>query len=356
VLHRILKIHLLVVALLMYFPACGSSAEPAPAPRPIYPRFDLTYLPEIGEQGLLGLRPAEMSRYAKGAELEVATQLFMMMLSQMYQTTDLDTSEFPNFAAIEQCVFSLTIQITTPKANERGQFIFGARTPCMIRTVDAFDWKNFMGKLFPKSAPKRLAGRTYLRQKLDTPATKDEVPYSGAMCFFIPDNRTLVVCNEEEMFEFLDRLAGEKPGPTPPPGWSEVDRDFAAFVIDLREQKLVTGKFPPDYPWGKDLLKLLDSCQTIAFGFSLDERTALHAVGTTKNAAGSQVAKRSLQRLMKAAKDKITVEAEEGLLKTMALEILTGMSIEVSDIGLSLTASAERNILELLIKLSGKAY
>lgn len=342
------------VFVLFAFPSSSPSAEQAPPPRSIYSCFDLQYLPEVMNQGLVAFRPVEIARYAREQELEVATQVFTMFFSQVFHDAHIGAAEPPGFASIEQCVFNLSMQISTPKPDKKGHFAVGGTTPCVLRTVKPFDWDNLVRNWFPKAVQRKVAGRTYLRMRIDSPAESDEVPWTGGMCFFCPDDRTLVVGDEEQMFELLDRLAANQPAPTPPPGWKEVDRDFAAFVLDLREQKLVNGKFPPEYPWGKDLLKLLDSCQTIAFGFSLDERTNLHVVGTTKNPTSTLAAKKSLQKLIKAARNALTVEGEEGPLKSLVMEILTDLVIETSDAHFNLTASADRNILELLIALGRK--
>jgi hypothetical protein len=273
----------LAVLILLTLPLRSPAAEPAPAPRPIYPRFDLTYLPEITEQGLLGVRPAEIARFAKGQELDMVKQMFMLLMSQFLHEANFDAAEPPDIGNIEQCVCSLQLQVTTPTPEKRGNFLFGGKTPCMIRTVQPFDWGTLARKWFPTAVQRRLAGRNYLRVKVDfsrfrmhTPeSSKDEPEFEAVMGLFIPDDRTLVCGSEEEIFDLLDRLAAGKPAPTPPPGWRDLDRDFAAFVLDMREEKPLSGKFTSDYPWGKDLMKLMDSCQTVAIGLSLSERTTL---------------------------------------------------------------------------------
>ena len=201
----------LVLALV---PAIGRAAEPAPLPRPVpvYPRFDLTYLPEIG-QGLLGLRPAEIVRHAKSPELKSIAALFMLLLGQMIPDADFDAAKFPDLADIEQCVWNLNLKITTPTPDAQGSFLFGWVTPCVIRTVQPFDWNDHVRKWFPKAAAKRIAGRSYVRIKIEHPAEKGEAPWLGSMAFFAPDERTLVIAAEDDMFELLDRLAEGKPAP-----------------------------------------------------------------------------------------------------------------------------------------------
>jgi hypothetical protein len=348
--------------ILLGLPARTPAGEPAPAPRPIYPRFDLTYMPEIAEQGLLGFRPGEIARHAKGRELDMVTQMFMFLMSQSIHNAnfdvDFDAAEPPDIGNIEQCVFSLQLQVTTPTPDKKGSFFFGGKTPCMIRTVQPFDWNTLARKWFPNAAPRRLAGRNYLRIRVNLPqphghtaeSSKDEPDFETVFAVFIPDDRTLVCATEEDIFELLDRLAEGKPAPTPPPGWNELDREFAAFVLDMREEKPLSGKFTSDYAWGKDLTKLIDSCQTVAVGISLGERTTLKFIGTTRDEFGAANATKSLRRLLKAARAGLAYE-EESVLKSFALEMLKNTAIASEGAQFTASTSADRNVLKMIAAL-----
>jgi hypothetical protein len=307
-------------------------------------------MPDSGEQGLLGFRPVEIARYIKGPELETVTQYFLYLFSQMVHEADVDAADLPDFAGIEQCVFTFDLQVITPTPTEKGRLYMGGKTPFMIRTVHPFDWNSMVRKWFPKAVEKRLAGKSYLRQKFDAPTAKDEVPYVGVMGFFIPDDRTLVVADEQDVFDLLDRLAEKKPAPTSLPGWSGVDRDFAAIVLDLRTERPVTGRFPRDYPWGKDLYKLADSSQTLALGLSLGDKTQLRLIGTCKDDASARNAARSLKRLLKAA-DKVLANEEDETMKKFAGELLKNTVIESDGSQFSASTSASRNILQMMAAL-----
>lgn len=332
------------------FPVCGSAAEPAPAPHPIYPRFDLTYLPEIGEQGLIGFRPVEMARYIERQEQEGLNQMFLTMFSLVVRDADLDAAEPPDFANIEQCVFSLQLHVTAPKGNERGTLMLGGTTPCVIRTVRPFDWDNLAIKWFPKAVRKKHADCSYLQIQIRIPDAMDEMSKGTTFGVYIPDDRTLVCGDEEEIIALLDRVAARKPAPVTPPGWSEVDRDFAALVLDVREEQPVTGRFPADYPWGKDLYKLVNSSQTLALGLSVGDRTELRLVGASKDAASARVAVRSMQLLFKAAKKRL-IKEENDFLKAFTMELLDSLVVESDGSQFTASANADRNILELMLTI-----
>jgi hypothetical protein len=289
-------------------------------------------------------------------------QMFMFIMSQSLHNANVDANfdaaEPPDIGNIEQCVFGLQLQVTTPTPEKKGSFFFGGKTPCMIRTVQPFDWDTLARKWFPTAVPRRLAGRNYLRIKADfsqsnghtSESSKGEPDYELAMGVFIADDRTLVCASEEEIFDLLDRLAEGKPAPTPPPGWNELDREFAAFVLDMREEKPLSGKFTSDYSWGKDLTRLIDSCQTVAVGLSLGERTTLKFIGTTRDEVDVANATKSLHRLIKAARVGLAYE-EESALKTFALEILKNTAIARAGAQFTASTSAERNILKMIAAL-----
>lgn len=341
----------LILGLLVF--ATGSfAAEPAPAPRPTYPRFDLTYYPEIEGQGLVGVRPVEIARRAKGTELAAATTLFKALFTQALVSANLEAAEPPAFAEIEQCVLTLGLHVTTPTADEKGTFYLGGSTPCAVRTVHSFDWDGLIHKWFPKADRKSHAGRSYWRAKVEVGASflTPGSPTNPVIGFFIPDDRTLICGDADDIQAVLVRLAAGGPSPTAPPGWDQVDRAFAALVLDLREEKPLSGRFPPTYPWGKDVMKLMGACKTVALGVTVEERTTLRVVGTTWEPSDTRVALRAVRRLLKAGTEKLNAE-EPGGLNEFALQLLSEAKITSGEHGFNLTMTSDRNALELLESL-----
>lgn len=335
--------------LLMTLPAGARASEPAPAaPRHTYQPFDLTYLPAVGDQGLIAFRPAEMARHATAPEISAMMQTFLALLSQMLPEADLEAAPPPDFANIQECVLSLSIQVTTPMKDERGTVMAHAGTPCVIRTVSPFNWDRLLHKWFPRAEVKRRAGRPYLRMAFPVPPGIPQAPEELFLAFYTPDTRTLACGNEDEIIELLDRREARGPAPTPPPGWEEVNRELAALVLDLREERPLSGEFPPDYPWGSDLNCFIDATQTLAVGLSVDQHTRIRLVGTCPNSANALQASRALRRLLFAAMIKLVFE-DPGTLRTFAMELLTELRIETSGSRFTATTSGSENVIKLLV-------
>ena len=194
----------------------AAAAEPttAPAPRPLYPRFAVEYLPMVGGQGVIGIRPAEIAKHATKIEVELASGLVFGTFSQLFGGKELDAAAWPTFLDLEQCVCCLEIRITAPPSkDEQGAVMLGGKTPAVLRTIRPFDWNRVLRKSFPTAAPARHADRAYLRL---TPNFPLPLPFIGLlgepMAAYMPDDRTLVIGSESEIHTLLDRLAaGNRP-------------------------------------------------------------------------------------------------------------------------------------------------
>jgi hypothetical protein len=331
-------------------PTPAAAADRAPAPRPLYPRFDLTYLPRVGGQGVIGIRPAEIAKFATGAEVRQAGQLVLGAYSQLLGGWDLDAAEPPSFGEIEQCVFCLQMQITAPKDGERAAFMLGACTPGLMRTVEPYDWDGLLRKWFPKAARTRHAGRTYLRLRFHPaiplpPGSEDRL----TMAAFTPDDRTLVLGTEDEVKGLLERLAAGKPAPQAPPGWDEVDRDFAALALDNRAAPLVSGRFPDDYVAAKETRALADSVRTLAVGLTVGEQTRMRLVATAWSKRAAQQTVEALRGVFRLIDGKGSADAELDAVEEFGVALARSAAFEQGGRRVSGSLAADGNLVKLLL-------
>jgi hypothetical protein len=287
------SIVLLGVALI----ASGGVAPAAPPPTSSttsgFSPFDLTYLPRTGPQGIIALRPCEIARHLPAHPLAGQARVFLGILLSQVSDCNLEAADPPALADLDECVLGLGVSFTLPTAETQGRSVFGAGTPCCLRTVKPFDWAAAARKWFPRAEKTEHAGRTYLR----TPWTFSSplIPPDLAkrlkgqhLGVFVPDCRTLVLGAEAEIQALLDRLKEGKPALEPPPGWNEVRRDLIAGVLDQRETPCLQGKWPEEPAEGKPIGVLFETLTVSAFGVTVQEgptgrRLVGRLVATTKD-------------------------------------------------------------------------
>jgi hypothetical protein len=170
------------------------------------------------------------------------------------------------------------------------------------------------------------------------------------MAAYQPDNRTLVLGSEDQIRGLLDRLATGKPAPKGPPGWREVERDFAAFVLDNREVPLVSGQFPEDYAAAKEVETLSGSIRALAVGLSVGDTTRLRVVATARTESGARNTAQALRGvfgLIAGGKR----EGEPDRLEEFAVEM--AKHAEVNSAGRRVTGSlsADGNVVKVLLAL-----
>jgi hypothetical protein len=330
----------------------ATAAERAPAPRAVLPRFDLEYLPKVGGQGVIGIRPAEITRHATRTEVELASGLVFGTFSQLLGGKELDAAAWPTFADLEQCVCCLDMRITAPPSrNEQGAFMLGGKTPALIRTVRPFDWDRMLRKAFPAATAARHAGRSYLQMRVAFPLPYISL-FSEPMAAYMPDDRTLVVGADGDIRALLDRLTAGKPAPKPLPGWTEVDRDLIAFALDNREVPLLSGRFPDGYTAGKELEALAGSLRTLAVGLSTGgDRTRVRFVATTKNDANARSVADALQSLIRQASEVVAEFKEPDALEQFAAALLGSATIDRDGRNVTATLTAEGNVVKMLFTL-----
>ncbi|OWK37494.1 hypothetical protein [Fimbriiglobus ruber] len=336
---------LTAVAVVWSCPGTAPAVEAAPRPRPIYPRFDLTYFPRVSHQGLIGFRPVAIARSAKGPELVSATsQLFTYAFGWIKDGT-LSAAEAPAFADIEQCVFNLNAYVQPESDGEHGKIGINGAAPCVIRTIRPFDWNGRLRKWFPKADWVRHAGRSYARVQLQT-TPKESVPF----VLFAADDRTLVCSPEPEVRALLDRLAARKPAPAPSSGWAEIDREFLAIFFDNRETPLFAGQpLSVSKPGIEELKALADSAQTAALSLSVCDRSGIRVTVIAKDDRRAKIVTYAIRRLLEMADEDLKANTDPGPFAVMAKESLTRTLIERKGCQVFWTTSAEGNVIELLL-------
>ncbi len=328
-------------------PPKAATARIAPAPRQLYPKFDLTYLPKVDGQGVIGLRPAEIAKYATREEVKRASYLVLGMCSQMFGGKELDADAWPTFDDLEQCVFCLQFHITAPKEDERGQSFLGGRTPGVVRTVRPFDWNALLKKSFTKATAARHAGRSYL--KIPLPA-EIAPPEGESMAAYIPDDRTMVLGSESEIHTLLDRLAAKKPAPKPLPGWNEVDRDVIAFALDNREEPLISGRFPDDFIGGKEMETLAGSLRTLAVGLSVGDATRVRIVATTRNDSAARTVDGALTSFFSQVGEKVAKGKDLDPLETLGAALLKSATVNRDGRRVTVSLTADGNVLKMILE------
>lgn len=325
--------------------ASSPAAERAPAPRlvptsrPVFPRFDLTYLPTVGVQGVAAFRPAAIAKHARGLELGHYTHMLLQMVLEQLAEGDLSAAEPPAFADLDECVFNLSLFTTCPTPGKKGTAVAGFRSPCTFRTVKPFDWDARVRKWFPRATVAHHGGRAYFR--VPCRILPDNAEPLG---LFAPDNRTLVCGSESEITELIDRLNDGGPPPAGPPGWSEVDHDLVALGFDSRLMTPVQGEWPKDRRGLPEAATLVRAVQTAALGLTVEDRTRVRVVITAKDETQARAATHALRFLFEMAAESVVSEKEAGAIEVMATELVKNVTIDCRGRQIAIQTSAAGNL------------
>ena len=260
---------------------------------PSYPPFDLTHLPAVGPQGLLGFRPAAL---AGGATTWGPFGDPRLLASALGGALEVNASaaEGPAPAEVAECVFGISINasVTRIPRNEKGHqrsiYIGFPSTSGFVRTTQPFDWAGRLRKWFPNGVPGAHAGREYLVVPM-----RFEGKTAG-MAFYCPDARTVVFGHEDKIHATIDRPAA---GPTPPAGWDVVARSAVALAVVADDRPWLTvGPDVKTSPPLEDARDLSKSFERLSVEVPTLARVRL--TFAAKNAAAAGVAEACLNRLL----------------------------------------------------------
>ncbi len=201
-----------------------ASVHPAEALNP----FDLSYLP-ADAIGIWAFRPAAAFR-------NPATRLSVDVLALMLFGQDLLGK---NSAALGLHIGDLdelsgAVRIlSNPKApkGQQNSLVFNL---CKVRTVRPFDWKGKLEKMCQGFQTISYAGTQYYK-------TAQPIFAFGntRLCFFTPDDRTIVFDTQENVRRLLDRGPAARPNGLWTEPWHQVERDVLALALNHRHPDLI---------------------------------------------------------------------------------------------------------------------
>jgi hypothetical protein len=275
-------------------PAAGWAA--APAVRSAQP-FDLTYLPPHAPLRLVLLRPAELARLAPPRSS--LPQMFdsVAWLVIQFAGGNLKAAAPPAFAEIEQGAFHINLQITYSEESDHGNLILGTSS-MMLRTVKPFDWAGRVAKWFPKAERVRHSGREYVRVKVNLAALgcKGE----ASMAFFVPDQRTLVLDNEDYIQKLLEELQAGRTFNLEKAGLDKIGKGLVAVSFNNRDRSWLKGKPKGDPSQAKAERLLINSLDRVVLGMKAGERSALELIATARSEAAAREVVKVMKELLPA--------------------------------------------------------
>jgi hypothetical protein len=309
--------------------ACAGGAFTQPAALPLggsdgtapgekFAPFDLKYM-VIEGPGMAGFRPAEIAKRLPAGkvppEYQCLLRFFMAQMLSLSFDCDTAAAEPPGIENIDQCVCRLSASVVLPSADKQGTFVGGLGTPFVVRTVQPFDWAGLMQKWFPRAEKKRHEGRDYVRTALKPDVVaklpKERLPEGDLyVAVFVPDNRTVVFGFEGEIKTLLHRLQTGEPGPAPPPGWEEFERDLIAVVRDTREAPLVYGEWPTDPPDMTNSRTVIECTEVFAAGLRIGDGTGLRVTALAKDSQAAGKVAAATRQLLSAARAALGEEAK----------------------------------------------
>jgi hypothetical protein len=128
--------------------------------------------------------------------------------------------------------------------------------PPTIRTVKPFDWLGFLQAWHIQLTPVRSDGHTYYQ--IGGPIKR--VFGGKSPCAFLPDSRTIVFKEEDELLKALGRAKPVVPGFLSGMDWERASRGLMAIVIDNKREEISKGYDlgRPDDKLVVDLFKNVD--------------------------------------------------------------------------------------------------
>jgi hypothetical protein len=218
--------------------------------------FDLTYLrPDAA--GVAAIRPAEFFRRPGAA---VLVNPLNIVAAELLKGFDLPVLRAD---AIEQIIgeVQLTHNAKAPKGQQNQLII----APNLIRMEKGFDWKERMRAAVPDAEEIHYRGKTYYKGKAKSFALGFNV------CYFIPDERTLVLQSETVIRRVLDGQVGGSAF-TASADWRRVEQGLFAAALDVRRAKKITKAEEPD------LAPLFENASNLVFAVDLQETLTMHAL------------------------------------------------------------------------------
>jgi hypothetical protein len=304
--------------------------------------FDLSYLAPDAT-GVVAVRPAAifgrpgMKKYADTLNKYLALGAKGMGLREGLTLP---------FDQLEQVSASAFIK---PMKGPEGKTALMLGQP-VLRTAKDYDWKGRFIDLVPGVEEVAYHGRTYYK------VPEGKLPALGpmAMCFYLPDGRTLVCLSEESVRQVIDHKKVERPRFAWEDDWKQVERGLFAVAVDNRDKGWLKDRRPNDdlNEAGLAIARHLNSLvqgvdggaafQMTAIGRCESEADARKVLRAAKELLGGDLVK----ELEKAAKEKS--DGITGRERRCGLELLRNAHFERDGACVRWTSQTRVELAELL--------
>ncbi len=204
------------------------ASKPAPPPHSDTPAFDLSYIPDDA-MGVVAFHPA--TTFRRRGMAQYAGQLnALTAMKGLDMAMEIPISKCPlKVEQIEQVTAALYFDTTGVGEKEMDRMM--ARC-LMIRTVEPFDWLSLIRLWWPDAKEIHEGQRVYYTINAPILGPKP-------VCFFFPDNRTLVFDAEPVILRLIRRHAPAAAEYTHADDWRRVEHDLLAVVLDNTGGKLL---------------------------------------------------------------------------------------------------------------------
>jgi beta-lactamase regulating signal transducer with metallopeptidase domain len=275
--------------------------------------FDLTYLPPDAV-GVAAMRPAEFFRRPGAA---VLVDPINTVIAQLLKEFSLSGEPVLRLDAIEQVIgeVKLAHNAKAPKGHQN-QLILA---PNLIRMEKDFDWKERMRTAVPNAEEVRYRGKTYYKGKAKAVALGFNV------CYFIPDERTLVLQSETTIRRVLDGQQGGSAFAASA-DWRRVEQGLFAAALDMKATKISKKEEPELAPVTENITKLVfgvdfhDALSMRAFATCTDNKAAETLVKWVKTQIDEEIASLEKKPGDKAASISFEDRLGQNLLKHARVE------------------------------------
>ena len=225
----------------------------------------------------------------------------------------------------------------------------------ILRAARPHDWAAFAVGIAPNAVEARYAGQTYYKVQ-------------GGACYYRPDDRTIVVDQEGNLYRYILRaqgLPGEFAWATV---WSEVEGSVAAAALDVGVMRMLFTeemmRQPQAAPF-QAFSPLWEETTAIVAGVTLEDKLAVRAVLATPTEEGRQKVQETSQALLtlagnmlKGAQQQAKAAAAgqpDAAIAVAFLDqfagILKSAQVEVAENSVVVTAAGEAGVVELVASI-----
>jgi len=225
----------------------------------------------------------------------------------------------------------------------------------ILRAARPHDWAALAAEIAPNAVESRYAGQTYYKVQ-------------GGACYYRPDDRTIVVDQEGNLYRYILRaqgLPGEFAWATV---WQDVEGSIAAAALDVGVLRMLFTEEMMQQPQAAPFLAfapLWEETTAIVAGVTLDDKLAVRAVLATPTEEGRQKVQETSQALLtlagnmlKGARQQANAAAAGQPDAAVAVAffdqfagILKSAQVDVAENSVVVTAAGEAGVVELVASI-----